>query len=90
MAKVMAVFKIYPKSIEIDLEQLSRKISEKLPSECKLAKHEIEEVGFGIKLLRVYILLPEDYEGGTSRIEEIISSIEEVSQLEGEYVTRIS
>ncbi|MCD6509438.1 MAG: elongation factor 1-beta [Thermoprotei archaeon] len=90
MAKVMAVFRVYPKDISLEMTELAEKIRSALPSECQLAKYEVEEIGFGIKLLKAYILMPEDYEGGTSRIEEALSSLDEVSQIEEEYVTRIS
>jgi len=46
-------------------------------------------VAFGIKVLRVLITMPENVEGGTEPLEQLVSSIPGVSQVEVEYVTRV-
>ncbi len=90
MARVLAVIRVFPSGTEVDVEDLASRLGKSLPKECALAKFEVEEIGFGIKVLRVYVLMPEDYEGGTARIEEAFSSVDGVSQVEVEYVTRVS
>ncbi|WFO75882.1 elongation factor 1-beta [Desulfurococcaceae archaeon MEX13E-LK6-19] len=90
MARVLVVMKILPEDINIDLEQLKEKIKEKLPEGYELARHEIEPIAFGLKALRVYIIMPEITEGGTEPLEKLVSSVDGVSQVEVEIVHRLS
>jgi len=89
MAKVLVVIKILPTDIDIDLEQLVSKIKSSLPNIYDFKTYEIEPVAFGLKALRLFILMPEDIEGGTESLENIIQSVEGVSQLEVETVHRV-
>lgn len=90
MARVLVVMKILPEDININLEELKERIKAKLPSGYELARHEIEPIAFGLKALRVYIIMPEVTEGGTEPLEKLVSSIEGVSQVEVEVVHRLS
>lgn len=47
-----------------------------------------EDVGFGIKILKVVFLM-NDAEGGADKLEEKVKGIENVSQVEVESVSRI-
>lgn len=47
-----------------------------------------EELGFGIKILRLTLLL-DDEAGGTEKLEEKIRTVPNVTQVEVETVTRI-
>lgn len=47
-----------------------------------------EELGFGIKILRAILLLP-DSEGGMDQLEQKIRKIPHVSEVEVETVTRV-
>lgn len=55
---------------------------------AKIQYSKDEEIGFGIKILRITILVG-DSEGGTDKLEQQIASIPHVSQVEVEKVTRI-
>lgn len=55
---------------------------------AKVQKFWEEDVGFGIKVLKANLLLA-DSEGGMEKIEEKIRSLEHVSELEVEAVTRV-
>ncbi|RLF15639.1 MAG: elongation factor 1-beta [Thermoprotei archaeon] len=87
--RVLVVVKVYPESPEVSIEDLIERIKSVLPQNISLEKSEIEEIGFGIKILRAYIVMPEEYEGGTSDIENKLLGTEGVSQIEIEYVTRL-
>jgi len=87
--RVLVVVKVYPESPETDLNEVIDRIKKVLPENINLEKTEIEEIGFGIKILRAYIVMPEEYEGGTSAIEEKLLNTEGISQIEIEYVTRL-
>lgn len=89
MARVLVVMKILPEDINVNLEELKERIKAILPSGYELARHEIEPIAFGLKALRVYIVMPEVTEGGTEPLEKLVSSIEGVSQVEVEVVHRL-
>jgi elongation factor 1-beta len=46
-------------------------------------------IAFGLYGLRLYITMPEEYEGGTYELENLLSSIDGISSVDVEYVTRL-
>mgnify|MGYP005839390543 CR=1 FL=1 len=88
MAKVVATVKIYPESTEINLDELKTQIEKKLPKGSNIHSSEQIPIAFGLKALRLNILVPEA-EGGTDYIEQAISEIEGVSNIEMEMVRRV-
>ena len=89
MAKVAVLMRILPEEADIKPDTLLERIKEKLPEKYVVAQHQSEPIAFGLEALRVIILMPEDVEGGTSELEEIISSVEGVSQVDVLNVGRI-
>ncbi len=83
------MFKVYPKDVNVDVNRFLEEIRNAIPKECTLKDYSIEEIGFGIKILRIGVLMPEDIEGGTSKVEESIKALDIVSEVEVEYVTRM-
>jgi translation elongation factor aEF-1 beta len=63
-------------------------VKEAVEKLAKVNKFWEEEVGFGIKVLKVNVLLA-DSEGGMEKLETSIKSIEGVTQVEVETVTRV-
>ncbi|UXD21490.1 elongation factor 1-beta [Ignicoccus pacificus DSM 13166] len=90
MVKVLVVTKVYPESVEKDLNELLEDIKKALPEGYEVAKHERIPVAFGLNLLKLYITMPEETEGGTSKLEEILKNVEGVSEVEIETVHRLS
>ena len=90
MVKVLVVTKVYPDSVERDLNDLLEKIKEKLPEGYEVANVEKIPVAFGLNLLKLYITMPEETEGGTSKLEELLKEVEGVSEVEIETVHRMS
>ena len=90
MAKVLALLKVYPADAGIDLGKLVEQIKAKLPQGYEITRHEEEPIAFGLKALKLYVLMPEEEEGGTSRLEEIVRGVEGVDEVEVEAVHRIS
>ncbi|MET1159670.1 MAG: elongation factor 1-beta [Thermoprotei archaeon] len=90
MAKVLVIVKVFPEDINIDLTELRSKIEKNLPEGYEVKAHEEIPIAFGLKALRLYIIMPEIVEGGTETLENAISSVEGVSQVEVEVVHRIS
>jgi len=90
MANVLVIVKVYPSSVDIDLEELAARVAERLPEGYELARKSVEPIAFGLSALRLFIVMPEETEGGTSRIEEILSGIDGVEEFEVEAVHRLS
>ncbi|MCS7107857.1 MAG: elongation factor 1-beta [Sulfolobales archaeon] len=88
MAKILAVLKVYPKDIEVDLDGVVSELRKVLPSRYELVKSEKVYVAFGLYVLRLYLLMPEDIEGGTEEVEGIIKGLNGVESVESELVTR--
>ncbi len=90
MARVLVVMRILPEDISIDLDELKEKIRKSLPEGYEIARHDIEPIAFGLKALRLYIIMPEETEGGTEPLEKLVNSVEGVSQAEVEIVHRMT
>jgi elongation factor 1-beta len=88
MAKVLAVIKVLPEAVDTSLEKLQKAISVKLPPTVSIKKTEIEDIGFGIKALRLNLVLP-DEAGGTDLVEETIRGVKGVSDVQVEFCSRL-
>jgi translation elongation factor aEF-1 beta len=81
MGNVSVIIKVYPNDPS-GIDELKTQISNELhPQDIK-----IEDIGFGVKILKVMFIVP-DSEGGI--IEEKVRSIQGVSQLEVESISLI-
>ena len=89
MADVISVIKIYPKDVLDDFSELVNKISSNLPSKYRLLRYETEDLAYGYKTLRLFIVFPEETEGGTEEIENFLRGFSEVDEIEVELVTRV-
>jgi len=89
LGKVYVLLKVYPSSIDVNLDQLVAEIKEVLPIGVVLGSYVKEPIAFGINVLKIALVMPEETQGGTSSIEDAISKIPNVSQVEVEYVSRI-
>lgn len=88
MANVLVIMKVFPSSVDIDLSDLKRKISFKLPEGYSIKSSGEEPIAFGLKALRLIVEMPENVEGGTETLEKIIKSLNEVEEVEIEAVHR--
>ncbi len=88
--KVVVVIRAYPEGIVENLEGLVRKVEEKLPKErYTLMKWEPVDIAFGYRAIDLYILMPENIEGGTEEVEEIVKSVEGIENIDVVYVSRL-
>ncbi|MBN1169409.1 hypothetical protein JXA56_00110 [Candidatus Micrarchaeota archaeon] len=81
---VIAQIKIYvddPASID--------SVKKEIEGIVKVQKFWEEEVGFGIKALKASVLLADSEEGGMEKVEQQITALEHVSQMEVESVERV-
>ncbi|MEM1600518.1 MAG: elongation factor 1-beta, partial [Sulfolobales archaeon] len=76
------------KDIDVNLDGVLSDLRKVLPAKYELVKSEKVYVAFGLHVLRLYLLMPEDVEGGTEEIENIIRGLDGVESVESELVTR--
>ncbi len=77
-----------PEGVEVDLDDLLARIKDVVPEGTDVRANEIVPVAFGLKAIRMNVAREESM-GGTDDIEEAISALEGVSQVEVEMVSRI-
>ena len=88
MGKVIVSLRVNPESDEVDLDKLISDIKSKLPSYYEILRHDKEYVAFGLYALRLYIAMPEDFEGGTDELERSLTEVKGVSSVDIDFVTR--
>lgn len=89
MARVAVIMKVLPNSVEVTPDQLLEKIKETLPEDYKIMGSGEEPIAFGLRALKVIVSIPEETEGGTEKLEEIIKSVDLVEEVEVEAVHRM-
>ncbi len=89
-AKVLVVVKVFPSDININLDELAARIEKSLPEGYQVVRKATEPIAFGLNALRLFILIPEETEGGTSKLEEILSKVDGVEEYEIEAVHRVA
>ncbi|MGB9725704.1 MAG: elongation factor 1-beta [Fervidicoccaceae archaeon] len=90
MARVLASVKVYPSDSEADRGKLLDEIRKVLPEEYHILRAAEEPIAFGYVALKLYITFPEETEGGTDKLEEMLRSVNGVDDLEIESVSRLS
>ena len=83
MGEVIVTFKVMPKAIETNLDELENKIKE----EIKPERMEREPIAFGLVALKVTKLVPEAG-GELEKLENKLKSIEGVGEVEVVEVSR--
>jgi len=89
MAQLLLLVKILPTGVEIDLDQMAKKIKESLKDGITLRKYTKEPLAFGIYFIKGEFIL-EDREGQMDTLESVIRSVEGVSELEVLNMSRMS
>jgi elongation factor 1-beta len=82
MGKVAVSLKIMPESPDVDLEKVKAEIAKKI----QLNDAKIEPLAFGLKALKILVVVPDSNFDG---LEEQIKSIEGVSEVEVESSTLV-
>ncbi len=78
MGSVAVIVRVMPESPEVNLEQLKKKLEQKLPG-----IHEIREepIGFGLKALKLVVVV-NDSGGETDAIEKSLNEVAGVERAE--------
>lgn len=88
MARIVARFRVFPESVEVDLGGLRNRIEESLPEGSKVEGSGEEPIAFGLKALIVAVSMPEDVEGMMDRVEEALRRVDGVGEVQILAVTR--
>jgi elongation factor 1-beta len=89
MSRLLALIKILPEDDAVKLDELKEGLKKALPTGNKdlfVHKFEEEEIAFGLKALKVYVIMPGDYEGGTQPVEDAFAKVKGVGQVDVEIV----
>jgi len=88
MGKVIVALRVNPDSDSVNLDNLIDDIRAVLPKHYEILRYEKHYIAFGLYGLMLYIAMPEDFEGGTEELERILTSVNGISSIDIEYVTR--
>ncbi|RLE85413.1 MAG: elongation factor 1-beta [Thermoprotei archaeon] len=88
MARVLVLIRVLPKEADISPDILLEKIKKTLPDKYQIVRHQHEPIAFGLEALRMTIVIPEEA-GGTENLEQTISHIDEVGQIDVLSVSRV-
>lgn len=88
MGDVAVLLKILPTDVELDIEAVKTDVVGKIKPICEVNKVEINEVGFGLKEIKLQVIVP-DEEGKIDQVEKAIASVNGVGQVDTEEVTLV-
>ena len=88
MARVVMTLRIMPDDVEVNIDDLLERIKIVIPEGTDLGATETQPVAFGLVALRMNLSRDESM-GGTDDIEDAISAVEGVAQVEVERVSRM-
>jgi translation elongation factor aEF-1 beta len=90
-AVVLVVARAYPKELLEKFDNLIEKIAVTFREKgLTLMRWEPIDIAFGYKALDLYVIMPEEQEGGTDILEETLRNIEEIDNVDIVYITRLS
>ena len=83
MGEVGIVYKILPEDIEINVNDLSKKIENEIKDICKVNGVQIKPIAFGLNAILMFVIVND--EGGVSDIvERKIKEVKGVGEIEVE------
>lgn len=86
MGEVLVVFKVLPEDSETSIEDLKVSVKNSLEGVCEINNVEETDIGYGLKALRLSVIVP-DEEGKIGAVEERLQSVTGVGQIDTEDVT---
>lgn len=81
MGDVSIVFQITPEDVDVDLSDIQKSIEGAVPSNANIRGFQIKPVAFGLKVLLMNVVVP-DEGGGADRIQEIVQGLDKVSNVD--------
>ena len=90
MGSVLITYKIFPTGVEVNFDNLKRRIEENLPNFATTEGYGEEPIAYGLKALLVQVKFPEDKTGVLDEFEKSLEKISDISQVETLMVRRTS
>jgi elongation factor 1-beta len=90
MGSVIITYKVFPKDVIENFDELKDKIEKCLPEFASVYGYGEEPIAFGLKALLVQIKFPEDQTGILEEVEKKLEGISEISQVQTLMVRRTS
>lgn len=90
MGSVVITYKVFPKDIIENFDELKKKIEKCLPEFASVYGYGEEPIAFGLKALLVQLKFPEDQTGILEEVEKKLEGISEISQVQTLMVRRTS
>lgn len=90
MGSVIITYKVFPKDVIENFDELKEKIEKCLPEFASVYGYGEEPIAFGLKALLVQIKFPEDQTGILEEVEKKLEGISEISQVQTLMVRRTS
>ncbi len=90
MGSVIITYKVFPTGVEVNFDDLKKKIEANLPQYATIDGYGEEPIAFGLKALLMQVRFPEDKSGVLDDLEKKLEGISEVSQLQTLMVRRSS
>ena len=91
MANVVISYKILPKEVNVDFNELHKQIGQNLPANVEVfADYQTEPIAFGLNAMIAHIKIPEDETGILDDMEQRIEALPSVSRIQTLMVRRVS
>ncbi len=90
MGSVIITYKVFPIGVEVNFDDLKKKIEANLPQYATIDGYGEEPIAFGLNALLMQVRFPEDKSGVLDDLEKKLEGISEVSQLQTLMVRRSS
>jgi elongation factor 1-beta len=90
VGSVIITYKVFPIGVEVNFDDLKKKIEANLPQYATIDGYGEEPIAFGLNALLMQVRFPEDKSGVLDDLEKKLEGISEVSQLQTLMVRRSS
>ncbi len=88
MGDVGIIYKILPEDLEVNVEDLMKRIEEQVKDMVKIKGMQIKPIAFGLNAILMYIIV-KDEAGVTEKFEEKVKSIKGVGEIEVEEMSLV-
>ncbi len=88
MGEVVAVIKIMPNGVDVDLEKMKENLAAVVPAGIDLSEIAEEPIAFGLVALMATVVVG-DVEGGTDSVENAFAEVSDVESVQVAEIGRL-